>query len=195
MKSHRRNEDDENDRPRRRTRRKDDGVPVRSRRSSGKNRSALPLILGLIGGVILFCGGIGTLGYFVVLAPRLDVAGRADRDNKKQEAEGKVTRTKLNQLHAGMNKAQVEAVMGPGRLADHGSVFFATGQSNDPHEAALRWQSARERNLVYLWEEYTDRILVAYSKDPGGTVVGILGSIDTTRTYAEPVRLNVAMAR
>lgn len=186
-------DDDDDDRPRwKRRRDDDDDRPIRRRTARRKSQgSSLPWVLGLLGGVLLFCGGGGALVYVVAIAPRLNVAQRAARDNKAAEADAKVSLTKLNQLRAGMTKAEVEAVMGPGRPAEHSDVFFATGAFDNQREIELRWQPARELGRVYVWDEYTDRILVAFSKDPnaGGTAVGILGSIDRTRSYSESVTL------
>ncbi len=175
----------------RRRREKDDGVPIRTRNQRGGNASALPWILAILGAVVLFCGGTGAVVFFVAIGPKLDMARRVKRDNEKQEAEGKVTKTKLNQLRAGMTKSQVEAVMGQGMLAGNFDITGGTGNFHNMDEMEPRWQAARERKLVYFWREYTDRILVAYSHDPnaGGTVVGLIGSIDQSKTYAEPVRL------
>ncbi len=174
----------------------EDDRPIRARKTrrgrSAKNRSALPLILGILGVVILFCGGIGALVYFVAIAPKVNMARRIEEDIKKEEAESKVSKTKLNQLRGGMTRAQVEAVMGPGKVADWGDVLGGTGNFQQMEEIEPRWQSARERKLVYVWQDYSDRILVAYSKDPGGTVVGILASIDRSKTYTEAVRLPAA---
>jgi len=100
---------------------------------------------------------------------------------KKAEAEGKVTKTKLNQLRAGMTNPQVEAVMGPGRVAEWADVVSGAGAHDNAHDIEQRWHPARERKLVYAWDEYSDRILV-----------GILANIDTSRNYTEAVRLNPA---
>ncbi len=184
-------DDDDDDRPRRK-RRRDDDRPIRRRTARRKSQgSSLPWVLGILGGVLLFCGGGGALVYVMAIAPKLDVAQRAARDNKAAEVDAKVSQTKLNQLRAGMTKAEVEAVLGPGRPAEHADVFFATGAFDNQREIELRWQPAREQGRVHVWDEYTDRILVAFSKDPnaGGTAVGILGSIDRTRTYSESVPL------
>lgn len=85
----------------------DDGVPVRSRRGRKKSIGALPVILIVLVGFILFCGGFAALIYFVVIGPKVDMARRVERDIKQEEAEAKVSKSKLNQLRAGMTRAQV----------------------------------------------------------------------------------------
>jgi hypothetical protein len=169
----------------------DDDRPIRRRTRRAKPGSALPWVLAAVGGLVLVCGGVGVLLFFTAFWPKFDVARRAAQDNRQAEAVAKVSRIKLNQLRAGMTKAEVEAVLGPGRVADNSDVFFAAGRFDDGGDTERRWKGATELGRVSIWDEGTDRILVAFSHDPnaGGAVVGILGSIDSTRTFSEPVRL------
>jgi hypothetical protein len=177
----RRRYDDDDDRPIRRRRR------VRPRSSSGSTA----VVLAILGTVLLVCGGAAGGVYLLFLHPKVAMRQQIAADIRKEEATARVSKTKLDQLRAGMTRTQVEAVLGPGRLAEWADVVGSTGAFDDAHEKGLRWHAAREQQRVYVWDEYTDRILVAYSADPnaGGTVVGLLAVIDRTRTYTEPVFL------
>jgi hypothetical protein len=196
-------DEDDDDRPRRRLRRRDDydddDRPVRRRRRARpkpQGNTGL-IVLAVVGGILLLCGGAGVGGYFMFLHPKVALQQQIADDIKNEEANARVSKTKLDQLRAGMTKAQVEAVMGSGRVAEWADVVSVTGAFDDAHDKELRWQPAREQKRVYVWDEFTDRILVAYSTDPnnGGTVVGLLAVIDRTRTYTEPVFLPGAGGR
>lgn len=168
-----------------------DDRPRRRKARRKETGSATPWVLGILAAVLLGCGGFAALIFFVVIAPKMEMARRVDQDNKEYEANAKVSKTKLNQLRAGMTKTEVEAILGPGRLAEWPDVMGTTGAFHNMEEMDKRWHPAREQKRVYVWDEYSDRILVGFSKDPnaGGTVVGIAGKIDTSRTYIETVRL------
>lgn len=194
-------DDDDDDRPRRKRRRDDDDDDDddrprgRGRSQPKKGGSGLLLVLGIIGGVLLLCGGGIAAVWFGFLAPaaeRVRKAAEARAEERRQEEMAGVTPAKLNQLRAGMTKAEVEAVMGPGRVAAQSDIFFVGARFPDQREFEQRWNPVTNQGRVYIWEHFLDRIIVAYSRDPsaGGTVVGIAGAIDTTRTYSEPARLS-----
>lgn len=169
-----RDEEDDDDRPRR--------PPARQREVS-----LLPWVIVFLTAVALVCGGLGVLFIGGWLVPKLAPSTTAP----VVEPNTSVTDENVSRLRAGMTLAQVEQVLGPGRPAQPLDVTYALDGLQTDLLTHNRWSVARQMDLVYAWEERTDRILVGFDTLPtqGGKLTGVVVSIDRTRTYSEPIRL------
>lgn len=194
-----RREADDEERPRgKRRRREDDDAP--------KKKSALPLILGILGGVVLVCGG-GCAGvWFGVIAP---AAERARARNNEWQAElddlerkmntpapkpapGEVSRTSAVQLRTGMTQREVDEILGgPGTAGHKATTDEVTGAVPGRNQNVTdRWHAATREGRVFVWTKGRDKLMVAYNTQPGaagGTVLGVLGLFDGVATEFLPL--------
>ena len=205
-KSKRRRDEETHDQPRGKRRQDDDDAPKRKRRRDDedddrpKKKGALPLILGIVGGIMLVCGG-GCAGvWYGMIEP---AAKKRKEENDKLAAElerlGKgdqspvgergVSSINLNRVTSGMTLAQVEDVLGTGRKAAEFDATLTVGGLSDPAQHKIDWEMKAKAGHVQLWEKAPDRIVVAFSADPsgGGTVVAVAGTIGGRAS--EPVKL------
>jgi len=198
--SKRRQDDDDEERPKKKRRRDDDGD------DKPKKKSALPLVLGILGGVVVLCGG-GCAGvWFGVIAPAAEKArklndekqaelDRWEKELNKPQASGgldpnapgdrKYTQQDMNRVQAGMTQAQVEGLLGKSRLPDDFDMLRAF---NGP-DSEKAWGNKRKEKCVLVWGSLSNLILVAFTTPPanGGTVLGVLGVFGVERI--EPIKL------
>lgn len=191
--SRKRGDDADDDKPRSRRRRDDDDEPK-------KKSKTLPIILGIVGGLLLLCGG-GCAGvYFGVIVP---AAEKAKKLNDEKQAElnewekklnpqaggAELSATKLGQVRTGMTLQQVESVLGTGIPADNSAVVLATAQSPFELGASKRWSAKQRLGHVYSWDVFPNRVVVAFTADPkaGGTVEGVGGTF--REGWSEPITL------
>jgi predicted Zn finger-like uncharacterized protein len=172
-----------------------------------KKSKALPIILGVVSGLLLVCGG-GCAGvYFGVIVPAAEKAKRFNDELEKEIARAKeqqnggvgegtattakadggsrVTRENMNSLRAGMTLAQVEGVLGKGKAADEFDLLRGVNGT----AADQQWKAEQQAGAVYSWGGLSDVILVAFTAPPtnGGTLLGVRGGfgVDTL----EPIKL------
>jgi predicted Zn finger-like uncharacterized protein len=191
-----RDEDEEDDRPKR-----------RSHGGGGKSKkSSLPMVLGILAGVLLLGGG-GCAGvWFGYLKPAAEQAKKRndekqaelDRLQKQFEeppqkaATGEVSRQSARQVKPGMTQVQVDAVLGgPGTSGNKfiTDEVMAAIRGGTP-KLAERWHKATMEGRVYVWEKGRDKVLVGYNTQPGlvgGTVVAVIGLFDGSASELIPL--------
>ncbi len=189
-----RGDDTDDDTPRSKRRRGDDDDEPK------KKSKALPIILGVVGGLLLLCGG-GCAGvWFGVIVP---AAEKARARNSERQAEldeweknlnpqaggAELSAAKLGQIRPGMTVQQVESVLGRGTPADNSAVVLATAGAPFELGASKRWSAKQQLGHVSSWDVFPNRVLVAFTADPkaGGTVEGVGASL--RNSWSEPIPL------
>lgn len=188
----REDDEDEDDRPKGNRRRRDDDEPPKK-----KKGSALPLILGIVAGVVLLCCG-GPLGvWFIWIKPGLESAAsglQAWASEVKQEQAAKNSfKDNFQKVKAGMTKKEVDDLLGPNSAkAQEHDVGRVTMMLSDWPKSDDRWKPKAKAGHVLVWDKSGDGVLVAYSTDPnaGGTVVGAVGNFGLSAS--EPIKLPAA---
>jgi predicted Zn finger-like uncharacterized protein len=148
--------------PPRRRREEDDDAPAPKKKS--KTGLLIGLIAGGVGLLAVCCCGVGVGGYFVW--PMLS------------NSNPKVTKENYGLLHDGMTMAEVETVLGSGRVATPDDVRSAF-QANFPNKetAVGQWTAAISRGGgVYCWRNGPKTILLSFDNSPrqGGKVRALL---------------------
>jgi predicted Zn finger-like uncharacterized protein len=188
-------EEEKDDQPMR-GRGEDEDAPKRRRRRSDdddepkKKSNALPIVLGIVGGVLLLCGG-GCAGvYFFVLKPAGESFASTLNSIASAAKQEREFEDKFQQVKGGMTKEQVEDLLGPNhtKAQEHDVGRVASGLPDWP-QAGERWKPKVKLGHVLMWEKSGDGVLVAFSADPNaaGTVVGAVGNVGVRTT--EPVKL------
>jgi predicted Zn finger-like uncharacterized protein len=171
--------DEEEERPRsnRKRRDEDDDKPK-------KKGSPLPLILGIVGGLFLLCGG-GCAGVwaFGLFSKDTNTVGTVPIDTELE-----AFRTNVSKVKVGMDLAEVEATLGGkgvrpteaevGAVTDLGSV--------NVFDQDKRWKGKNALGHVRMWNSGPHRALVAFSMDPdaGGTVLGVNSKIGSQSSFS-----------
>lgn len=182
----RRRYDDEDDRPRRR--RRDDDDADRPRR---RPQSRTPfLVIGILAAVVFVCSGIGGFVYFAVVLKRIEAAKRAESQPPPFQTIARPRDAKLDQLRAGMTRAEVEALFGPLRPAERADMTFALNVQQNSFEAQQRWTGWFQDQRVFAWRVNNDCVLVAFGSDPPNGLIGAVASMGSTNTHAEPVKIH-----
>ncbi len=205
-------DDEDAPRSKKRPRDEDEDDDRRSRRGGGgkAKKSSLPLILGILAGALLLCGG-GVAGvYFGYLKPAAERerSERAMLDRKEAElleamkkrseeppqkaATGEVSRQSAKQVKPGMTQTQVDATLGG--TGKSGNKFItdeamAAIRGGTP-QLAERWHKATMEGRVWVWSKGQDKVLVAYNTQPGaigGTVVAVIGLFDGAASELIPL--------
>lgn len=213
--------DDEGDRPtpKRRRESEDADEPPKAKKRTEKvdakpkkKKSVLPLILGILGGAVLLCGGGTAAVWFLVIVPaannataKINAAFPTIPQNETpttpkqtpptgggaQPPTGKVNLSNMANVKAGMTLAQVEAVMGGKGKKTKGMIdmSFVTPFVPASDEVRARWKGKVNSGHVVVWQTSSGAVAAAFSDDPdaGGTVVGVVGSFNDTGS--EPLKL------
>ena len=140
----RKNDEDLDDRPARTAKREkrrldDDDEPPK------KKKSKLPLVLGILGCVLLLgCGGCGVVGYFFW-------------KDTKPETNEKVVAENIDKLTVGMTQSQVEAILGAGKKLTSEEFSKMTQDNIDltlqyiNSEHRKYWTAWVDKGLVHRW--------------------------------------------
>lgn len=179
-KKNRDDDEDEDDKPRKKG--KGGGGPPK------KKGSALPLILGIVGGVLLVCGG-GCAGvWFLVIKPTADQVNAGITKYQQEWENANVTVANTQRVKAGMTATEVDGVFNaPGREPIKMEMSaMVMSMPGDPPAVTEKWEAALAQNRVRTWAGGKDKVAVAYSSPPsqGGKVVGVLGMFGSnTKEY------------
>jgi predicted Zn finger-like uncharacterized protein len=147
-------DDDDDDRPRRKPRRRNDDDDDRSRERPAKSSSGAGMVLGIVGIILLVCcGGAGGLGYYLYLQGK-KVADAISTINLR------VNRASYDRLTEAMTPAEVESILGPGRIANADDVDGAFGEANKGR--AGEWKALAEQGRVALWRNGDEFLLCGF---------------------------------
>jgi predicted Zn finger-like uncharacterized protein len=213
--SERRRGGDEEDTPKRRRGAGDDQPKGKRRRRDDddepkKKGIALPLILGIVGGVLLLCCGTPLALWFFWIKP----AGESLASNVSQwpttpndvvpgqnptgggGGTPKLTRDNLYKkdgvfglLRYGYKLEQVESLVGPGRKADVAIVQADAAKAPIREDTKKAWAQYAEKGLVYRWDNGPDRAIVAFAQpEMGSGLVGLIATFDgkTEHSFEPP---------
>jgi predicted Zn finger-like uncharacterized protein len=157
-----------------------------SRQGAGKGerrpakKSALPLILGIVGAcLLLVCGGVGYGAYWLYSRGKQAVqqvgknfekqAEEAKKAQEKREAEkraaeknDRVTRANYDKLRPAMTRAEVEELLGPGQPLTSPELHDLFRPADRGSETTFRWAGPVALGRVVVWKNAGDRILVAF---------------------------------
>jgi len=155
-----RDEDDGEDRPKRRPRRRDeddDDIDDRPRNRPAKQKSNTPIILLVVGGILLTCcGGVGYGIYYAVQKVK-EVAEQARQ--RLENTNLLVSQLSYEQLKLNMTRAEVERNLGVGREATLEDVekAFRPGSFK-----IKEWEPRAKEGRVLVWRNGEDYILACF---------------------------------
>jgi hypothetical protein len=173
--------DDDDDRPARRYRPRDDDdrSTNKTRRTvrqeddldrPAKKKSKLPLVLGILAGVLfLGCGACGGIGYYFYSKGK-------DVVQERMLADG------ASLLRDGMTQAEVETTLGSkGEKLNRGDFDTMTANNKDGTQQYINdehkqyWTAWVDKGLVYRWQSGRTYVLIAYNNPPesGGKLKGL----------------------
>jgi hypothetical protein len=170
----------------------DDDKPRKKGKGGGgspkKKGSALPLILGIVGGVILLCGGTCGGIWFFVIKPTADQVNAGITKYQQEWENANVTVANTQRVKAGMTAGEVDGIFNaPGREPIKMEMSaMVMSMPGDPPAVTEKWEAALAQNRVRTWAGGKDKVAVAYSTPPGqgGKVVGVLGMFgSSTKEY------------
>jgi hypothetical protein len=152
-------DDDDRDRPKKRKpRRDDDDDDDRPRERPAKGKSNTPIILAILGFMLLACcGGAGYGIYYVtnkVKEKAEEVREWAENTNLR------VNRQNYESLKEGMTPAEVEIILGPGKLASAEQTTAAFPEMN--RARAGDWSKLASEGRVVIWRNGKDHILCGF---------------------------------
>lgn len=187
-------DEDEEERPKGKRRRRDDDDEEKPKKKKG---SALPLILGIVAGVVVLCCGTPLGLWFFWIKPageKFVNEVEADASRFKQEQAAQTSfKDNFQKVKAGMTKQEVEDLLGsPGIPAQEKDVGKVTIGLSDWPQADDRWKPKAKLGHVLMWDKSGNGVLVAFSTHAhsGGTVVGTAGNFGLSGS--EPVKLAAA---
>ena len=152
-------EDDDRDRPKRRKpRRRDDDDDDRPRERPAKGKSNTPMILGIVGLFLLTCCGSGAYGIYYFVSK---VKEKADEVREWAENTNiRVHRQNYDSLKEGMTPADVEGILGPGKLASAEQTTAAFPEMN--RARAGDWSKLASEGRVVIWRNGKDHLLCGF---------------------------------
>lgn len=215
--SKRRSDDEDEEKPKAKAKRLADAPDEKSKAKRRddepkKKKSVLPLILGILAGLVLLCGGGAAAIWFLVIVPAANNATAKlasafpttpqgetvtipklspPTDSKPAPARGgEVNAANLAKIKAGMTLAEVQGILGNGKNAVT-ILDLASALAYQPAKQELndRWNEKVKLGHVLVWKKEFDSIAAAFSDAPdaGGTVIGVVGCIN--QSGSEPLKL------
>lgn len=146
---------DDGDRPRRRPRRRDEDADADRPKKKG---SKVGLLLAIFGGLLLVCCGGGGVGVWYLAKKGKEFA---ETHNPNATYDG------YKQIKLNMTRAQVEAVLGPGKpvTADDLPQYFTNAAAGfKPAD----WQPLAEKGRAFVWRNRDDFLLAGFYPDADG---------------------------
>jgi hypothetical protein len=147
--------DDDDDRPKRKQRRRDDDDDrPRDRVRPATTSSGAGMVLAIVGGILLVCcGGAGGVGYYLYLQGKKVVDAVAAINLR-------VNPSSYERLAEGMTPGEVEAILGPGKVATAEEVEAAFPAANKAR--AADWKALADQGRVALWRNGEDFLLCGF---------------------------------
>jgi len=158
-----RNDDETDDRPKRKRRRRDDDDfdddrPRGRERERPAKKGGAGVLLGVVGLILLTCCGSGAFGIYYFVNKVKEVAEKTKE--WVETINPRVNRFNYENLKEAMTANEVEAILGPGRIATADDVDMAYKGSHPVR--AQEWKALAAQGRVAIWRNGDDYILCGF---------------------------------
>ena len=157
-------DDRERDRPARR-RRPEDDTPDDSASGGSGGGTVITILVVVFGIFLVCCGGVGYLGY---LAVKTTKEGLEHFKETIQEENLRQNEAKFHSLNPLMTKTEVEAILGPGMVANVGQIDEICKHLTPPNDALRKeeLQKMQSEGRLMTWLLLDGYIFVAFTDKP-----------------------------